>query len=395
MKIEKVDIMLLECVSRTRPIGIRIYTDLGIYGDGEAALGYGRAACAVIGQLQELAELIVGMDPRENEVIWDFLYKNTIWAQNGGPAMFAAMSAIDIALWDIKGKYYKVPIYELLGGKKRDSFRAYASQTHFGWDKRKKESFRFLDTPEEYAAAALKATEEGYTAIKTGGTTLDRGYSIPSQKWLSLLESRIAAIRDAICDDVDIIIENGADTPAVTTVMYGRRLAPYNIFYFEEPCTPDPKAMKYVSESLPFPIASGERIYTRWQYKPYFEAMSLQVIQPDIGNCGGFTETKKVCDMAYSYDVLVQLHNCHTPLLTAATLHLEAVLPDFLIHEDNDHGTFAPESFERYCTVSCEPSRGFFHLPEGVGLGTEWTDDTLRTADTITVTKKSSSAYFD
>ena len=164
MKIVKVDVMQLGTDVRPdwRPIVCRIYTDEGIYGDGEAAMAYDVGALGAFGMLQELAKMVIGMDPLDNEVIWDKLYRSTFWGQNGGPVTFSAISAIDIALWDIKGKYFKVPVYKLLGGKKRDNLRCYASQLQFGWGEVRIPA----RTPEDYAKNAKKAVEEGYDAVK-------------------------------------------------------------------------------------------------------------------------------------------------------------------------------------------------------------------------------------
>ena len=134
MKITKVEVFEVQARRpEWRPVLCRIYTDEGIYGDGEAALAYCNGAPAAAGMIKDLASLIIGMDPLDNEVIWDKLYKCTFWGQNGGPVVFAGISAIDIALWDIKGKYFNVPVYKLLGGKRRDYIRTYASQLQFGW----------------------------------------------------------------------------------------------------------------------------------------------------------------------------------------------------------------------------------------------------------------------
>jgi len=155
MKITKIDIMLvnLDCPDNVgwEPIVCRVYTDEGIYGDGEAALAYGRASRAAFGMLQDLSGLLIGRDPLDHEVIWEKLYKSIFWGQNGGPVVFAGISALDIALWDIKGKYFGVPVYKLLGGKMRDSLRCYASQLQFGWEIR-----RFLHLPSKIMYAMPK-----------------------------------------------------------------------------------------------------------------------------------------------------------------------------------------------------------------------------------------------
>ena len=390
MKITKVDVMQLHARNNPvwRPVVCRIYTDEGICGDGEAALSYGIGAPAAFGMIKDLASLIVGMDPLENEVIWDKLYKTTFWGQNGGPVVFAGISAIDIALWDIKGKYYKAPLYRLLGGKKRDNVRTYASQLQFGWDP----EFKPACSTEEYVRNSRKAAGEGYDCIKIDFFTYDRdGRNFTEEDrtrllkpyYVDLVEERIAAVREAVGRDVDIIMENHSFPDAQSAVQLGRRAQKYNIFYFEEPTTPDPKMTKYVCDRLEMPIASGERIYSRWQYAKYFENSSLQVIQPDIGNCGGLTEAKKICDMAYVYDVSVQPHVCASPLSTAVALHLEAVIPNFVIHE---HHVFNLHQYNKdLCIYDLQPKDGKFKVPELPGIGNELSEYALTHCDKVTV----------
>ena len=166
MKITKIEVLKVKTVRRTwRPVYCRIYTDEGIYGDGEAALAYGRAADAGFAAVKEFAGLVIGMDPLKNEVIWDKLYKTTFWGQNGGPVIFAAIGAIDMALWDIKGKFFNAPIHQLLGGARRDKLRSYASQLQNGWENNR-EDYVFQYAPEDFADAAKKAVAEGYDAVK-------------------------------------------------------------------------------------------------------------------------------------------------------------------------------------------------------------------------------------
>ena len=173
MKITKVDVMLIEPKAEDNPawspVGCRIYTDQGIYGDGEVALAFGSASTAAYGALIDFSQKIIGKDPLENEVIWEELYKSTFWGQNGGPVVFGAISAIDIALWDIKAKFFKVPLYKLLGGKIHKKLRTYASQLQFGWGEKK----LGLSKTEDYATVVKKAVSEGYTAIKIDFFTFD------------------------------------------------------------------------------------------------------------------------------------------------------------------------------------------------------------------------------
>ncbi|WP_024293792.1 mandelate racemase/muconate lactonizing enzyme family protein [Lacrimispora indolis] len=377
MKITKVDVMLLEGENNPswRPAVCRVYTDEGIYGDGEAAIAYCTGAPAAYSMICDLAKMIIGMDPLDNEVMWDKMYKNTFWGQNGGPIIFAGMSALDIAVWDIKAKHFNVPLYKLLGGKKRDKLRSYASQLQFGWS----DHYEMAAKTEEYVENAKMAMDEGYDAIKIDFFMFDRdgrkfnneleSVTLLKPYYTQLIEERVAAVREAIGPNVDIIMENHSFPDANSAVQLGRIVQKYGIFYFEEPNTPTPKTAKYICEKLQMPIAHGERLYTRWQYAPYFENQSIQVIQPDIGNCGGVTEAKKICDMAHVYDVSVQAHVCASPISTAVALHLEAVIPNFCIHE---HHVFNRHQYNKnFGKLDLQPVHGYFTVPETPGIGNE------------------------
>jgi L-alanine-DL-glutamate epimerase-like enolase superfamily enzyme len=391
MKITKVDVMMVKIAKmpKLRPIICRIFTDEGIYGDGEAALAYGIAAPAAFGMIQDLSKLIIGMDPLDNEVIWDKLYKATFWGQNGGPVVFAGISAIDIALWDIKGKYFNVPVYKLLGGKCRDNLRTYASQLQFGWDDPEVP----VAKTEDYVAVSKKAVAEGYDCIKIDFFTFDKDgrpfvtgeemTRLLKPYYVQLIEERISAVREAIGPNVDIIMENHSTLDANSAVQLGRMAQKYNIFYFEEPNTPTAKMAKYINGKLDMPIAHGERIYSRWQYAEYFENNSVEVIQPDIGNCGGLTEVKKICDMAYTYDVSVQAHVCASPLSTAIALHLECVIPNFVIHEH--HRICLLQCNKDLCIHDYQPVNGKYKVPDLPGIGNEFSKVALKNCDKVTV----------
>lgn len=392
MKITKVDVMQINVKPVDnpgwRPIVCRIYTDAGIYGDGEAAMAYGTGPTAAYGMIQDLAKLILGMDPLQHEVIWHKLYKSTFWGQNGGPIIFSGISALDIALWDIKGKYFNVPVYQLLGGKMRDRLRCYASQLQFGWGESKKAATSL----EDYAYYAEKAVADGYDAIKIDFFTfaLDghRYTSEDTSKFLSgenlkIVMDRIKTVRAAVGPDVDVIMENHSNLNAQSAIQLGNLVKEYNIFFFEEPTTPDPGLNKFVSEQTSIPISHGERIYTRWGFAPYFKDNSIQVIQPDIGNTGGLTEAKKICDMAYSYDVGVQAHVCASPLSTAAALHLETAIPNFLIHE---HHVYNLHTYNKLlCKYDYQPKDGYISVPELPGLGNELSDYCFKNSVRVTI----------
>ena len=168
MKITKVEVFRLPTANskQNSPIGCRIHTDVGICGDGEAGMAYGVGGSGAFGMVCDLAELIIGMDPLRTEFIWETMYKRTFWGQNGGPVVFSGIAAIDVALWDIKGKYFNVPCYQLLGGKVRDKLRTYASQLQFGWGQVGVSEHLWAVTPADYAHNVKLALDEGFDAIK-------------------------------------------------------------------------------------------------------------------------------------------------------------------------------------------------------------------------------------
>ncbi|MBC8535621.1 mandelate racemase/muconate lactonizing enzyme family protein [Feifania hominis] len=395
MKITRVDVLRVKAQVRNwTPILCRIYTDEGIYGDGEAALAFGNARRAAFGMVQDFAKSVIGMNPLVHEIIWDKLYRHSYWGQNGGPVIFAGISAIDLALWDIKGKAYHAPLYELLGGRRRESLRAYASQLQFGYGAPDIP----IRTPEEYAREAKKAVADGYDCVKYDFFTYkpegdpvkigDR-YSdndrigLLSPIYMNVLESRVRAVREAVGPNVDIVVENHAFTDAQSAVQIGNMLKQYRIFYYEEPTTPTPQLSKYVHEKTGLPIASGERIYSRWQYADYLTQNALQIIQPDLGTCGGITEVKKICDMAYVYDVGVQIHTCGSQISTTAALHLECAIPNFVIHEHNVWA-LTPSNRE-LCIYDYQPSNGKFTVPDLPGIGNEIAQETFAKSEVVTI----------
>lgn len=394
MKITSVDVILVTLgraateSSPWNPTIVRINTDEGISGYGEMGLTYGRAKNAAYGMAQDFGKLIIGMDPLNSEQIWDKLHRSTFWGLGNGGVIMSAISAIDIALWDIKGKVFGVPCYKLLGGKTNKKLRAYASQIQFDWGK---ESHSLIQ-PEEYAEAGRKAVTDGYDAVKVDPVGFDdkgiwyghRTYGIMDQKHLRLSIARLQALREAVGPEVDIIVELHCKTDANSAVQYARAIEDLNCMYYEEPTTPmNCRNMEYVSRNIKIPVASGERIYTRWGYRPFFESQALQVIQPDLGNTGGITEGKKICDMAHVYDIPVQLHICGGPIATAAALQLEAVIPNYLIHEH--HAAALLDDNIRSCKYDYQPVNGYFDVPEQPGIGQELSEEALKSAVITTI----------
>ena len=370
------------------PICLRINTDEGISGYAEAGLAYGNASNAAFGILLDFGKLVIGEDPMCIEAIWNKLHRKTFWGSGNGAVIMAGISAIDIALWDIKGKALNRPVHDLLGGKMRDRIRSYASQIQFDWAP----DSRTLTKPEEYAEAALKAIADGYDCIKVdpigfnmcGEWMGSNNFGLLSRPQLDMAYQRMAAIREACGPDVDIILELHCLTDRNTSIQLGHMLEPFNCFYCEEPTIPlNPDLMKQISESINVPIASGERIYSRWGFRPFLENHSLSIIQPDLGNTGGLSEGKKICDMAHIYDVGVQLHVCGGPLATAAALQLEAVIPNFIIHEHHTAAIRTENS--RMCKYDYQPINGFFNIPNLPGIGQELTEETIAKAERVSI----------
>ena len=354
MKIVSVDVMQVPSgnagASRGDwcPVIVRINTDEGISGFGEVGLAYGKGWRAGMGMVQDFAEVIMGEDPMQIERIWEMLFRTTFWGMGGGTVVNAAMSGIDIALWDIKGKALGLPVWQLMGGKTNDNLRTYASQLQFNWGSNL--SKQRLIEPEEYAEVTRVAMAEGYDSIKVD----------------------------------PLIFSNQPDGKGPWKIT--GPLEHLRIFYYEEPCHPlNVESMVEIKNKVNIPIASGERIYTRFGYRPFLEKRALHVIQPDICLCGGLTETKKICDMAHTYDCAVQIHVCGSPISKAAALQIEAVIPNFIIHEHHQRA-LNPESRET-CLYDYQPVNGRYAVPDKPGIGQELTPETIKKCNTVTVTR--------
>jgi len=391
LKITSVDVFLLNCNTRDwRPIVCRINTDEGIYGYGEASVGFDSGAPAAFEMIRDLAPLIIGMNPIEHEVIWEKLFQKSFWAQSAGVVVMGGISAIDMALWDIKGKVLNLPLYTLLGGKQQEKLRCYASQLQFGWGYSMKPCFELKD----YLAACNQAVKEGFDAIKINFITFnDQGGRNGFLRWpipyaaRKLIESRLSAIRKEIGDHIDIIVENHARTDAVSAVEMCRIIEPYNIMYIEETITPLLiQTMKTVRNKVNIPLAGGERIYTRFNFLNFFKEDAIQIAQPDLGTCGGITEGKKICDMAYAFDTGIQLHVCGSPIAIAASLQVQAALPNAVIFEHHIvHRCAMNIELGKY---DYQPENGFYSIPDLPGIGQELSEKAVNEALMKTTVKE-------
>lgn len=392
MKITSLDVIKLPSTVGTSqtPVLCRINTDEGIYGYGEAGVSIFNFSLGCCELLKSFGKLIIGMNPLDIDFIYSKLAA-TFWAIGNGGVIFAAISAIDVALWDIKGKYLNVPVYVLLGGRHRDRLRCYASQLQNGW-----KYPDFLHAPGDTGFikdACRKALDEGYDAVKIDfiskrldGRPVNRFEmkNYISRENMKDFVARLEAVRDAIGPDTDLILENHCITSANTAIQFGRIAREYDIMFLEEPAAPlNANDYRKIADKLDIPLATGERTYTRAGFLPLLETYALDVIQPDISNCGGLSETRKICDMANAFGVSVQTHACNTPISIAASLHLEAAIPNFIIHEHHTNNTLP--MITETCIYDYQPVNGYFSIPELPGIGNELSEKALAEAVIETV----------
>jgi galactonate dehydratase len=358
---------------------IRIKTDEGISGLGEVGLAYGTGNTAAIGMLKNLAEqFLIGIDPFRVEYIWNKMFRDTFWGQGGGPVIYGGMSAIDEALLDIKGKALNVPVYDLIGGKCFDTLRVYAN----GW-------YNKCIHPEQYAEAALKVVGEGYDALKFDpfGIDIDGVWRYPSRNLTSdrakLAYERIKAVRKAIGEDVDILIEVHGNLGVSSAIQMGKQFEEFHPFFYEEPIDAmNVECMKKVSENVNIPIAAGERLYTRYGFRQYIEKQALDILQPDIGLAGGLTEVKKIADYADTYNIHIQPHNCIGPIATAVAIQLDAAIPNFIIQE---WSPYRPSNIYNLVDNPLEHKvkNSYITVPDLPGLGVELVEDAVKKYSTV------------
>lgn len=336
---------------------VMVDTDAGITGYGEPIVE-GQARIVEVA-LRQLEEYLLGKDPRDIERHWQAMYRGSFY--RGGAIWTSAISGIEQALWDIKGKFYNAPIYELLGGRVRDRVRMYGHARG--------------TTDADFAAVARKHMEAGMTAIKVGIDGPVRG--IDSLDYIDRQVSRMQAIREATGPSFDIAIDfHGRTSPAMATRLI-QRLEPFYPYFVEEPCLPENvDAMKVIADSTEVPIAAGERRFTKWEFRELIEKQAVAILQPDLCHAGGILEGKKIAAMGEASYLSVAPHNPLGPISLAACLQMDACTPNFLIQEypslddgaDLGHGILVSP---------LEIEDGHARLPTGPGLGVEIDEDLL------------------
>jgi galactonate dehydratase len=333
---------------------VRVITDEGL--EGIADVRMLNHTDALLGYFAEaVPNHVLGHDPANIEWLVQRMYRND-YARAGEIAM-SAIATIEIACWDIVGKALGQPVYKLLGGAVRDRIKAYAN----GW-------YTVERTPQEFHNAAKRVLEKGYRALKFD--PFGAGFYELEPKEKVFVVELVEAVRDAVGPEVEILIEmHGRFNPA-TAVEMSRELERFKPSWVEEPVPPENlAALKKAAEQITIPVATGERIHNRYEFRELLELQAADIIQPDITHSGGLLEVKKLAAWAESYYVLVAPHNVGGPVSTAAALHFAASTPNFKIQEHfND---FAEDWVKAAAPGNPEVVDGYFALPQGVGLGVE------------------------
>ncbi len=334
---------------------LRVDTDSGISGWGEPVLE-GRAS-TVAAAVDALSSYLVGKDPGHIEDHWNVLYRGGFY--RGGPILMSAMAGIDQALWDIKGKDLGKPVYELLGGPVRQRIQVY--------------SWIGGDRPADTAHAAQEAVARGFRAVKMNAT--EECHYIDSHATVERVLENVQAIRDAVGKDIGIGLDFHGRVHKPMAKVLLRELAPFNLMFIEEPvlsehleCLPELAALS------PAPIALGERLYTRYDFKRVLQTGGVDIIQPDPSHAGGITETRKIAAMAEAWDVALALHCPLGPIALAANLQLDGLCHNAFIQEQslgihyNSNNDLLDYVVDRH-VFSYE--NGYVAMPENPGLGIE------------------------
>lgn len=353
----------LECfVVPPRWCFLKIETDKEIVGWGEPVIE-GRAN-TVKEAVQELSDYLIGKDPLKIEDHWNVLYRGGFY--RGGPILMSAIAGIDQALWDIKGKYYNAPVHELLGGACRDSIRVY--------------SWIGGDRPNDVGKAAKAVVDVGFTAVKMNGT--EELQYIDSYKKIDEAVERIAAVREAVGDYIGIGVDFHGRVHKPMAKILAKELEPFRPMFIEEPVlSENNEALKEISSHTHIPIATGERLFSRWDFKKLLSDGYVDIIQPDLSHAGGITECKKIASMAEAYDVALAPHCPLGPIALASCLQVDATCHNAFIQEQSlgIHYNEGSDLLD-YITDSSvfEYKDGYVKIPQGPGLGININEEKVR-----------------
>ncbi|HUS07858.1 MAG TPA: galactonate dehydratase [Bryobacteraceae bacterium] len=359
---EKLRVTKLETfLVKPRWMFLKIHTNAGIVGLGEP-ITEGRALTCQTA-IKEIEPYLIGKDPRQVAHHWQAIYRHAFY--RGGPILTSALSGIDQALWDIKGKALGVPVYEMLGGPTRNKVRVYA---HAG-------------TPEQMTAARAK----GFTAFKTGPAKKRPMRYVETPAAVQYAVEHFAALRKAMGDEIDIGIDfHGAVSPATAKLLI-KGLEPYNPMFVEEPCqAQNHDVMADIARGTHLPIATGERVFTKWGFREVLEKKAATILQPDLCHAGGITEVRLIAGMAEAYYASIAPHNPLGPISLAAGVQIAASIPNFLCQEQVSLG-------EGYIKQPFVVRAGYLDLPAGPGLGIELDENAM--ADKIGHDWKNQESY--
>ncbi|MFJ3056453.1 galactonate dehydratase [Herbaspirillum sp. NPDC087042] len=341
---------------------LKIETDEGIVGWGEPIVE-GRAH-SVAAAVDELADYLVGKDPRNIEDHWTVLYRGGFY--RGGAIHMSALAGIDQALWDIKGKALGVPVHQLLGGAVRNSIRVY--------------SWIGGDRPADTAAAAKNAVARGFTAVKMNGT--EELQFIDSHDKIELTLANVQAVREAVGPNVGIGVDFHGRVHKPMAKVLIKELEPYKLMFIEEPVlSENSEALKEIAHLTSTPIALGERLYSRWDFKRILSEGYVDIIQPDVSHAGGITETRKIAMMAEAYDVALALHCPLGPIALASCLQVDAGSYNAFIQEQS-LGIHYNESNDLLDYIRDKNvfayEDGYVKIPQDPGLGIEINEEYVR-----------------
>ncbi len=343
MRITRLETFLV----KPRWLFLKIHTNAGITGWGEPILEGRARTCATA--VQELESYLVGKDPRAVAHHWQAIYRHAFY--RGGPILTSALSGIDQALWDIKGKALQVPVYELLGGPTRDRIRVYA---HAG-------------SPE----AVKDKMQQGFTAFKTGPAKKRPARPVETPQFVDHAVEKFAELRQAAGPEGDIGIDfHGAISPQTAKLLI-KALEPYQPMFIEEPVNcQNVEVMAEIARGTHLPIATGERIFTKWGFREILEKGAASILQPDLCHAGGITEVRLIAGMAEAHYATLAPHNPLGPISLAAGLQIAASIPNFLCQEQVSLG-------EGYLKKPFQVKEGCIDLPTGPGLGIEIDEEAL------------------
>ena len=372
-KIEKVESMLVGGADGSPGEShlVRIWTEDGTYGVGQSSCWAYNAASDVIAQ--KAARYLVGQDPSRIEHHWQYMYRMGPFR---GSALSGAISAIDIALWDIKGKRYGVPVWDLLGGNTRDKIRLHLlmgprqmTDLPFPHDRGKEAHGLYV--------AAKESAEEGWTAIKTD--PLPDGFqSMTLERLISDTVDNVAAMREGAGKDVDIILEIHRKLTPMNAIALAQELEQFHPLFYEDPIQIDSMVLQGgIAQRTTLPVANGERIHNIWEFRDLLEGGGSQYVRPDMGLGGGITHVKKIAALAESYHAALATHNFLGPITTSAAIQVDASIPNFVTQEyslRDEHPANA-----QYINHH-KREGGYMHLPDAPGIGIEIDEDLLETA---------------